>query len=159
MLDQIIAKMEAFMARLEALATGAFVSKAELDSVNTKLEASKTELATSKANEQALQAKVDASADLTTKLDAANAALATATAQIGTLKAEAKTVADAARDLVAAQGIPAGQLPAASSKSTDKDAELAAVRADMARETDPAKKSALAIKARELRGHSDLFKK
>jgi chromosome segregation ATPase len=98
---------------------------------------------------------------LTKERDDASAASTAKDKKISDLEASQtefdKRVSEKATQLLASNGIPTGKLPGTSEKS-DESAELASIRSQLATETDPVKRSQLAQKARELRGHSDLFK-
>lgn len=160
MLEKLLAKLEAFL-------NGCFVPKANLETATAKiaelsdkitsLEATAIEVATARASESNLLAAA------TEKVTALISERDTLKSEVDRLKAEAITVDESAsakaREICAAQGIPAGRLPnQEDSKILSAAAELDKVRAQIREEKDPLKRSALAVKARELRGHGNLFK-
>lgn len=115
----------------------------ERDALQGKLTQAEADLGTARQTISTLQTEAQAKAE-----------------KIAALEADQKTVAQAAAELVAAQGIPAAKVPPLESSSTvSKEAELEAVRQQIAAEKDPEKRYALSLKARELRGHGDLFPK
>jgi chromosome segregation ATPase len=83
-------------------------------------------------------------------------------AEVEKLKADAKTIDEAAaikaQQIAASQGIPVGKLPENDPDVQSKEAEIASIRSKIGEEKDPIKRSQMAIKLRELRGHGDLFK-
>lgn len=145
---------------------GNLVAKAELDAVNALLANSQARVTALEA--QLLQAN-EGRVSESNLLTAANAQVATLTTERDTLKAENESLkagaitldaaaAAKAREIVAAQGIPAGSVPAASgSIATSQEQELEQVRAQMATEQDIEKRALLARRARVLRGHADLL--
>lgn len=78
------------------------------------------------------------------------------TAEVAALKASAKTVATASQELVAAQGIPAASLPAAApSAAASQEQQIETLRAQVAAETDPAKRAPMLRELRTLREGAD----
>lgn len=160
--------LQEFIDRGMAFFNGETVARAELDAVSAKLEAAEAKL--KEAIESGMAATASAM-EATKAKDAAEISLKTATekataleAEVTKLKAEAKTVDEEssrkAREICQAQGIASPNIPAAAQTTPQsKEQELARLRAEMLKETDPEKKSAMATKCRELRGHADIFTK
>jgi chromosome segregation ATPase len=159
--------LEKILAQLKAFLDGHFVPKAELESTTQRLTEATERNATLEA--QLAQANEGRTSE-STLLTAANQQVAALTterdalaAEVATLKAEKQTVDEAAavkaREICAAQGIPANRITNHAETSTASDVqELDKVRAQIAAERDPKKRAVLAARARELRGHADLFK-
>lgn len=72
------------------------------------------------------------------------------------LEAEAKTAGQLASEMLSKEGVKPSTLPEGGASVSDS-ADLDKLRAQMRVETDPIKRSELAQKARELRGHQGLF--
>jgi uncharacterized phage infection (PIP) family protein YhgE len=161
-----MANLNDFIERGMAFFNGQTVSAAELTAANEKLTLSANRIAELEAQlAQANEGRIAESNLLT----AANQSLSTITAERDSLKAEveklkadAKTIDEAAaikaQQIAASQGIPVGKLPENDPDVQSKEAEIASIRSKIGEEKDPIKRSQMAIKLRELRGHGDLFK-
>ena len=116
---------------------------------------------TSKLADQAttitdLQAQLAEATARVTKLEAdaaeVEAALKAAEAESATLKAQAKTADQLAKEKVAALGFPAAQLPAANDAvHANAEEEIASLRTQISKTTDPQKRGELVAKIQKLK--------
>jgi chromosome segregation ATPase len=161
-----MANLNDFIERGMAFFNGQTVSAAELTAANEKLTLSAGRVAELEID---LGLAKDALTEESKILAIANQNLSTITAERDSLKAEveklkadAKTIDEAAaikaQQIAASQGIPVGKLPENDPDVQSKEAEIASIRSKIGEEKDPIKRSQMAIKLRELRGHGDLFK-
>lgn len=146
-LAKVTSERDALQGNDSTIAAEAEKVKGELAAANAKAVQLDADLATAKQTISTLtEGKAKAEADL-------KAAQESIADPAGTIQ---KLAAVKAQEIAAGQGIPIKQLPAPGADS--KQETLESVREAMAKETDPVKKSALAQRARELRGHGSLFK-
>lgn len=127
---------------------------------DTALKASVTEL-TDKLTKA--EATIAEQASQITKLTADHAAAVEAhTAEVQRLTAEHATALETARKTAGASTLAKVGVVPVSETATDSHQgteTLETIRAQIAAEKDPSKRYALAAKARELRGHADIFKR
>ncbi len=126
-----VEEVEAEITALKADIADKDAKLAGLPALESKITALEAEVTTLKADKAALEQKV-----------------------VDTEASVESRVAARALEITGAAGVPA--VPSKPGNVTGVD-ELDQVRAELAAEKDPVKKSALALKARELRGHKDLF--
>jgi hypothetical protein len=161
-----MANLNDFIERGMAFFNGQTVSAAELQAANEKLTLSANRVVELEA---ALDLANSATAAATALANGNSAELVTITAErdslkseVEKLKADAKTIDEAAaikaQQIAASQGIPVGKLPENDPDVQSKEAEITSIRSKIGEEKDPIKRSQMAIKLRELRGHGDLFK-
>lgn len=146
--------IDALPERISATIKNLFPSAdARVAELTAKLATADTALATSAAD-AAGQAQHIGTLNLT--ITEQNATIEQLTAEVAALKASAKTVATASQELVAAQGIPAASLPAAApSAAASQEQQIETLRAQVAAETDPAKRAPMLRELRTLREGAD----
>lgn len=156
--------------RLRAMLDGQLVPKSQLDSASAAAAASAAELAALRVSAETANEEARASAkradlaesslaSVRSEFSGLQSALASAISDRDALRARlddpAGEIAQRVSQALAAQSLPANKLPKTDGASAE--ASLDAVRAALASEPDPLKRATLALKARELRGHSDCF--
>lgn len=157
-INEGFATLKAAIADLKASASTRADASTELTELKATVNRQEQEIAAMKAEKAEAERKLSAAAEFSTAMaNAHTQSLAERDAEITRLKAEAKTAGELAAEMVAKQNIPISHLPAGQPAAGEADLEK--LRAQIKEEKDPIKRGELAQKARELRGHADLFGK